>query len=210
LELFNAFDKRNEASRSETDIMSGVMSPIGEYKFVGLLAVAILAFGLTFLVVKWPLGIHRTFSQHAAVKRMLTTYYFALFSVALSLLLTFFITWFVPTFQVSRWFILLVAASSVCQILCTLIPETKGWKVRWHQILAGLSAILLLPSLFVLFYANTVQIDGKICLVISIFMMCGVIATTLIRRTRLRHQLLLQATYFIAYFVPIMYISYLM
>lgn len=179
------------------------MLPIETYKYFGLLAIGVLMCGLLLLVTLWPQGIHKTFSQHAAASRYLVGYYAALFSVVLVLLNIFFIAWFVPVFKLPGAFIFFALSSSVLQLLCTLIPETRGWKVPTHRLLAGASALLLLPCMILLFNTKV----GLVA-VISFLMMFAIVITLAVMRSRLRYALLLQAVYFAAFFTPIILLSY--
>lgn len=61
-----------------------------DYKLFGILAVSILAVGLSLVVVKWPRSRHFTFSQHVAVSKQSILYYVGLFTVVLPLLVLFF------------------------------------------------------------------------------------------------------------------------
>lgn len=179
------------------------MNPIETYRYVGVSAVVILAIGLGLLAIRWPRGIHKTFSQHAAASRCLIVYYAVLFSIVLVLLNIFFITWFIPTFRLSGIFTVLILGSSLCQLLCTFIPETNSWRIVVHRILAAASAVLLLPCLPLLFTLN----GGEIAIASFIVMTC-IIAIVFITRAKPRYSLLLQTTYFIAFFAPIIALSY--
>lgn len=130
-------------------------------KYLGLISIITLLAGLWFVVRKWPQGKHLTFSQHVAQHKSATVYYFFLFAVTLPLLNIFFVKWFTPTFNLPIWFNVLAIAASVFQIACTLVPELPGWRTRWHQALAGASAVMLLPLPIILVSSSNIGIVDK-------------------------------------------------
>lgn len=175
-------------------------------KYLGIAALAILIAGLIFLINKWPKDIHHTFSQHAATNRVSAIYYSLLFAIVLPALAVFFFSWFVPTFDISPIFTVLISLSLVCQFACTLVPEV-GKYVKIHQTLAGVSGLLLLPSLAMCILAPNLDMTTKVVTAICAAIMTMVLF--LVARKKIRHALILQATYFIAFFVPILIIAYI-
>src|SRR5882672_2950783 len=141
------------------------------YKYFGLWAFVILFVGLLFIVWRWPHGKHMTFSQHIAGARHTIVYYILLFSPALPLLVLFFTKWFVPAFGLPYLFSWFVVLASLAQYACTFIPEVGGWKTQWHQTLAGLSALCLLPPIGFLITSNALSGISKGIAVISLSVM---------------------------------------
>jgi hypothetical protein len=178
------------------------------YEFFGFLAVLILIAGLGFVVWRWPHGKHKTFSQHVAWHKSATLYYFALFAVALPILDLFFVKWFVPTFNINGWFNVFVLTSSAFQIACTLIPETVGWRVRLHQLFAGLSAVLLLPALGLVVTSQHVTTASRVISAATLAIMLGIIGLVKLVRGKHSHLLIFQSAFFVAFFITILYISY--
>ena len=179
------------------------------YKFFGLWAVLILFTGLAFVIYRWPRGKHYTFSQHVAVHRWAAVYYSLLFLLTLPLLLLFFINWFVPALQLSGWFTVSIVASAIMQFACTLVPETGGRRTAIHQTLAGISAIFLLPCLGLLLASDSVTAAGKALTILSLLTMFGIVLGVHRTKGKPGPFLLLQSGYFVAFFIPIMYISYI-
>lgn len=171
-----------------------------------MLSVLLLLAGLSFVVLKWPQGKHRTFSQHVAQHKSATIYYFFLFAVTLPLLCLFFVRWFTPTFSLSTWVNVWVISSVVFQIACTLVPETTGWRVKVHQALAGVSALLLVPVMDILARSPNIEAVGRILACLSLLSMLSIITYTV--QGKHARLLVLQSLYFAAFFVPILYISY--
>lgn len=174
-------------------------------KDLGLTSLAILAAGLIFLINKWPKDIHHTFSQHAATNTVSVIYYASLFAIVLPMLAVFLFFWLVPTFNISLGFTILIGLSLVCQYACTLVPEV-GKKVRHHQVLAGVSGLLLLPSLIIFTFVPHIDAIDRFIAIICVAVM--VVIITLAARHKAKYALLLQSVYFIAFFTPIVVISY--
>lgn len=179
------------------------------YKFFGLWAVVILAAGLVFLVRKWPQSKYQTFSQHAAAYKHTILYYILLFSVVLPLLTLFFVGWFVPAFHLSASFDVFIVLSAMAQYACTFVPEVGGRKTKAHQLLAGLSAIFLLPPMILLLSSRDVDTVGRIVTAVGFFAMLGVVCSLFLHRRKRLPLLLLQAAYFAAFLMPVLFVSYI-
>jgi len=179
-----------------------------QYKYLGFISVVLLLTGLLFVVWKWPQGKHMTFSQHVAQHKSATIYYFFLFAITLPLLNIFFIKWFTPTSNLPIWFDVFAVTASAFQIACTLVPELPGWRTKWHQLLAGTSALLLLPLPMILTNSSNIEIADRIVSAISLFVMFGVVVFAI--RVKGKHAKLLvaQAIYFAAFFALVLFISY--
>lgn len=172
-------------------------------------SVIILTLGLLFLVVRYPQGQHKTFSQHAAEHKHTIIYYNLLFTVVLTLLVAFFVGWFSPIFHLTHWFILLIATSSIAQYAATLIPEVGILKSKYHRILAGLSAFLLPPSLAILQGSSKINLIGKEVTVVSLIVMISIIFYVIVvARKRQKYLLIFQSGYFAAFFVAIVFAAY--
>ena len=179
------------------------------FQYFGLFAFLLLFSGALFIVYRWPLGKHATLSQHVAVDTTKILYYIILFTIVLALLLPFFFGWFMPTFQVSAWFGACIAAASIAQYACTLIPEVGGWKTKTHRLLAGLSAASLVPAVCILLATEAIPTTVKLLMAVGLSIMLGIIFLLLRGGGRHSHFLILQFCYFGAFFVPILLASYL-
>lgn len=177
-------------------------------KHLGLIAVFILYSGAAFVVWRWPQGKHATLSQHVALRRQSILYYILLFTVVLSLLIPFFFYWFMPTFEISVWFGVFIAIAAVAQYACTLIPEIGGWKTRYHRLLAGISAVSLVPASILLLFTDTVSGIGKLLTLVGLVIMVSIATLLLKGNGQHSHFLILQFCYFGAFFVPVLFIIY--
>lgn len=188
-----------------------MLSVIMDYKYVGLLACILLVVGLAFVVYRWPLDRHKTFSRRAATNMASIIYYFALFLIVLTLFVIFFIEWFTPTFSVSWWFNAIFIASAIFQIACTLTPDKGGRMSRWHGFFAGTSALLLAPPLIILVATGGIAIPAKIITVVSLGIMatCSYLAFSAPNHEP-RNFLLLQCLYYGSFLIPILSMSYLL
>ncbi len=186
------------------------MQPTDSFKYLGLLAFVILIIGLAFLVIRWPQNNHLTFSQHAAKQRSSILYYIGLFSITLPLLLSFFIVWFIPTFDISAWFIVFLIVSSAAQYACTFIPETSGWKVKYHRLLSGISGICLIPLLIILLFTPTITMLDKFFVMGGLATIASVLYVVMSnKKEQYEPSYIHQTIYYLGFFVPILVISYL-
>jgi hypothetical protein len=179
-------------------------------KSLGLVAFIVLVLGLAFIVARWPEGKRKTFSQRVAVERHRTLYYIALFSVALPLLLIFFLGWLAPEFGLSPWFGVFVIISAVAQYACTFIPEIGGWRTHVHRTLAGISGTFLLPALTCLLWVSTISTPTKVFTAICGATMFATAYIALVSNEETDNFLAIQIVYYAAFFAPILYVSYLM
>lgn len=139
-------------------------------------------------------------------------YYILLFSIALPLLLLFFIDWFIPTFHMPQLATTLLILAAVTQFLCTLIPETGGVKSYIHRILASLSAISLLPVVAII-VANSGDTTAETISAICFVSMVGVVAVGAVRALstkKIEHDyvLIFQSSYYLAFFVAVLSATY--
>lgn len=160
------------------------------------------------LVRKWPQGFHATFSQHAAAYRHTILYYNLLFTIVLPLLVLFFVGWFAPYFELPPVFTICLVISAVAQYIVTIIPETGGWKTRWHRIITAISALLILPALTVLLFAPSLSFVGRLIVLVGLFVMLGILVFAVIVNGKHRYLLWLQAGYYTAFLMPILLVAY--
>ena len=177
------------------------------YKHLLFVALLILVTGLIVLAVRWPQGMGKTFSQHAAAQRFTIYYYIGLFTLVLPLLLAFFVGYLIPTLQLPTWFSVCIIFSMLTQYACTLIPETGGWKTTVHRVLAGISALLLLPCLQILLAADSVSQSDKSYIVFPFLLMISAVATLIVMKGQAKHALIIQAMYFAAFFSAVLVVT---
>lgn len=185
------------------------MQLTSDFKYLGLLSVCLLLCGLIFVVMRWPQGKHLTFSQHVALQKQSIVYYSVLFCVVLPLLLLFFVGWFSPTYNLPTLFNIFIIVSSITQIACTLIPEVGGWKTKYHRALAGISAICLVPALLFIIFSSQINTISRVLAVFSTITMLGIITVLIRNGGKHSHFLILQSTYFAAFFIPVLIAAYL-
>jgi hypothetical protein len=178
-------------------------------KYLGLISFIIIVGGLFFTVWRWPGGLHMTFSQHVARRRSSVVYYSLFFALSLPLLCIFLVDWFAPTYQLPSWYNLLVIVSSIFQFLCTLVPEITGWRVIAHRILTGVSGVLLLPATALIITSPVITRTDKVLAGTCLAGMTILLAIALKNQKHYPYALLLQGGYYLLFFVPILFITYL-
>ncbi len=177
-------------------------------KHLILVALAILIPGLLFVALHWPHGIHKTFSQHVALKRASILYYFALFALVLPIIFIFFKNYLIPELALSNVVLLLVGLSSLAQIGCTLVPELGGLKAIIHQIFAGVSALLLIAVLMLISKSNSISAFDRVSIFVCMAMMTTIIGFVIFWKKTKLPALLLQASYFSLFFVGVLIATY--
>ena len=172
-----------------------------------LAVVALLIVGLTLLVFRWPQGLDKTFSQHAAAQRFTIWYYFALFLVALPLLMTFVLSWFMPTLRLPGWFGLFVGLAAALQLMVAAIPETGGWKTTWHRSLTYVSSFFLAPAIILLIASPGINNVARLVAALCLAIMLGVAVDNVLGRGH-DHILIGQAAYYGAFFAALLAAAY--
>ncbi len=182
---------------------------MNDYKHLGLLAVSILAAGLLFITLTWSKSLHESFSQSIARQKKSIIYYIVLFAIVLGLLTPFFVGWFSSAFNLSIWFNILIVVSCVTQFACTFIPEIGGRWSMYHRLLAGISRALLIPALVLLLLSSAITLTERLLVFTGLCVMLIVTVIVLRFKGKPRYFLLLQVTYFMAFFIPVIALTYL-
>ena len=149
-----------------------------------------------------------SFSQHVAKHKNAILYYQVLFSLVLTILLLFFFKRFIPEFKVRWLFGFFITMSVVTQLACTFIPETGGIITKYHRTLAGISAVLLIPTLICLLFTTNLTLISKIIISLSLLIMIFIIYEVLKNKGTHKHFLVLQSIYFLVFFISIFVISF--
>lgn len=176
---------------------------------LGYLSTLLLAAGLAFVVLKWPRGVQYTFSQHVAPRNSSSIFYSLLFIVTLTLLVIFFASYFIPMYELPIPFKQLLVISCVAQVLCTLFPERGKEKTKIHRVFAGVSAACLPLLLAILAVWPTIDGFKKILTAVCLVIMLAILCLAIFTRLRKTHPLILQIVYNGAFFVPILFLTYL-
>lgn len=167
------------------------------WAYVYLCAAIALVLALLFLVIKWPLSIHKTFSMHAAQTKALSVYYFVVFAVTMPLM-TLSLVVLAPSLQLPFIASLLLLLATLAQITCTLFPEKDSrQKIITHRTFAGISAALLLACLAVLTldssFINQVYNIGLIA------MIGAALSAVMLKE---KFSLITQSVFYLAFLVP--------
>ena len=164
-----------------------------------------LAISLAVLVLRRPLGVSKTFSQHAAQSNALSAYYFVIFAVTLPLFCLFIYSWLIPAYELSRATLYLFAVATVTQIACTLYPDRNSSRqVFTHRLLAGISAAFFFVTLLVLCLELTGAMRA-VCIA-GVGVMALVAIATISSKGKMA--LLLQAAYYLGFFAPLLILTF--
>lgn len=173
-----------------------------------LLVTIVLAAGLAYVPVRWPGGLHMTFSQHVARARWSKIYYSLLFLVTLPLLLWFFIAWFVPEKDLPAAFMWFAIVAVIFQIACTFVPEIGGVRTKVHRILAGISGLAMLPLMIILALAEHLSFFTKLVALVMLIAMLVLLTIALRNQNGHGKALLLQIGYYACFFIAILAATY--
>jgi hypothetical protein len=174
-----------------------------------LLVMILLAAGLAYVPVRWPGGLHMTFSQHVAAGRWSKNYYSLLFLITLPLLLWFFIAWFVPEKDLPTAFTWFAVVAVIFQIACTFVPEVGGTRTKVHRALAGISGFAMLPLVIMLVLAQHLSFFAKLVAAGMLIVMLALLAIALKHPRGHNKALLLQIGYYAGFFIAILAATYL-
>ena len=183
-------------------------------RYLLALAILLLIVGLVFLVVRWPQGASKTFSQHAAAQKASIIYYFLLFAVTIPMLSVFFYGYFIPTYHLSFVFSVAIALGLAGQLIAGAVPEVGGWKLRVHRTSTGWSAFGLFVATIYLAYELPLSplVFGFSLLTIVVMMCCsGLVFRSFVARQPFEHRyfLWLQVVYYVMFFGSIGLVTYL-
>lgn len=173
-----------------------------------LLTLVLSILGLGFLIIKWPGGIHMTFSQHAATNRSSKIFYSSLFMIALPILMVFFSAWFVPEKSLPVAFLWFAGIAVVFQIVCTWVPEDGGTRTVVHRILTSISGIAMLPLVAIVAMAPNLSIFVRITSLMVLLLMIALLGIALKNQKGYERALLLQVGYYSAFFLSILSATY--
>ena len=149
-----------------------------------------------------------TFSQHAATNRASKLFYSLLFITTLPILYLFFSAWFVPAKHLLSAFLWFAGISVLFQILCTLVPEEGGTKTTIHRILTGVSGVALLPLMLIMATSAHISVAGHITAWAMLCVMVFLLGIALRNQKGYHYALLLQISYYAAFFITILVSTY--
>jgi hypothetical protein len=174
-----------------------------------LLIIILLTAGLAYVPVRWPGGLHMTFSQHAATDRWSKIYYLLLFSVTLPLLLWFFIAWLVPEKNLPAAFTWFAMVAVVFQIACAFTPEVGGRLTKIHRILTGISAFAMLPLVAMLALAPALSSFTRLVAASTLVVMLVLLTIALRHQRGHSKAMLLQIGYYAGFFIALLVATYI-
>jgi len=173
-----------------------------------LLIIILLAVGLAYVPLRWPGGLHMTFSQHVAAHHWSKIYYALLFLTILPLLLLFIVVWLVPERGLPNSFIWFATIAVVFQIACTFVPETGGRRTIIHRILAAISGIAMMPLVVMLIVDQYLSFLARVVAFVVLILMLTLLSVALMYQKGYNKALLLQIGYYIGFFIAILVATY--
>lgn len=173
-----------------------------------LLVIILLVAGLAYVPLRWPGGLHMTFSQHVAVHHWSRIYYALLLLATLPLLLLFLVAWLVPERSLPSAFIWFATIAVIFQIACTFVPETGGRRTIIHRILTAISGIAMMPLVVMLIADQHLSPLARVVAFGVLILMLTLLFVVLMHRQGYNKALLLQIGYYAGSFVAILAATY--
>lgn len=172
------------------------------------LVIIMLVIGLAYTIIRWPGGMHMTFSQHAAASRWSKVYYSLLFIVTLPLLFWFFASWLIPAKDLPIAFLWFAGVAALFQILCTWFPEEGGRRTTIHRVLTGISGVAMLPQMLILATAAGIPNPVRALAWTGLVFMVALLGVALMNQRGFRWALLLQVGYYAMFFAVLSAVTY--
>lgn len=173
------------------------------------LIIVMLVIGLSYTLIKWPGGMHMTFSQHAAATRYSKVYYSLLFLTTLPLLMWFLVAWLMPNKNLPGVFLGFAGIAVLFQILCTWFPEEGGRKTKIHRTLTGISGIAMLPLLLIIGVSASVPMAVRGVTWFGLIVMMILLGISLRNQKAYKWALLLQVGYYAIFFAVLLLVTYI-
>jgi hypothetical protein len=181
------------------------------YKHWGLMGFGV--FWVTTSIMLWWLkskGIKaNSISKHAASTRPIAFVFGIVCLISSLMLITFFVRWFSPTFELSGLFNGLVVLMLLLYAIAGLVPDTKG---IWHHIhvkAALSSSALLAPLLLILILNQNVSTAARVFCCAAIVVM--ILIWNTLRKTKFESDKFLryQSMYFLSFDFSILVATYI-
>ncbi len=114
------------------------------FKFVGLVACALFICAILFVLAKVPTNPAWSLSKHAASRRAVWLVYESILSLGVVLFYIFFTQWFIPEFNLSIVFWVIITAIVSLQLVGNWLPDKNdsSLSARLHVLLYSLSGAL--------------------------------------------------------------------
>lgn len=173
-----------------------------------ILVIILLITALSFLLIKWPGGMDKTFSQHAAATKWSKVYYSLLFVVTLPLLFWYISGWLVSSKNMPDAFLWFAGIAVAFQILCTFFPEEGDLNIKIHRILTGISGVAMLPMVAIIAFSSSVSTFVNVIALLGLFIMIVLLGIALTYQKVFRRALLLQVGYYTAFFAILLSVTY--
>lgn len=153
-----------------------------------------------------PIDVRQSISHHVARKKTIHRSYALIASASLVCIGLFFSAWLIPTFRISGFFNLLVAAAIGLEFITTWVPMTEGMSYTIHQICSYTVAALLPLILWIMLpHLNREAQTAVIFAIVS--MLLFTFLFIFVKKSR-HYYLLFQSTYILLFYTALIFIAY--
>lgn len=177
-------------------------------KNLGLIAITITWIAIFILIFTQKLGSGFSISKHAITNRRTYVGMALIETVMLSLFTTFIVTWFVPTLQLGRFFMILMIVAALGLVAAAWIPDSGDKKHLVHEFCAYGAFLLFIPMMTLLVDSSTITTGTRVVAALTLmYMVVTVLLFSISRRVKeyhlpfqvaymgLLHVVILMATY---------------
>jgi hypothetical protein len=178
-------------------------------KLIGLISIFWFWLATISLLVKWPRDPRKSISQHSASLKSSYVFYTPAQVIAGVLLLIFMTRWFIPTFNLSGLYTLVISFTIGTQLVAAFLPDTiKGAVSFVHQIFAyGMALGMLVYTLLVILSPHLSNISRIFATISVLYMIFGLLGLIFTKWSKL-HYLVLQFIYISLFLATILVATY--
>lgn len=136
------------------------MELVESYKILGAVAAAVLWTAILIILHYWPRQRHWSISAHAAASRHAFLTMAIARTASTPLFFLFMTGWFVPYFDMPKWFLITATVMTSCDLVSAWTPDNQNWG-RLHKTMAYTVAALMMPITAGVVFAPLVSGVGR-------------------------------------------------
>jgi hypothetical protein len=178
------------------------------FKPLGLLSILTIWVGCAFLVYRWPGKLNMSLSHHAAQTKESKIYYALLLIPAVTAFYVFMLKWFIPTFELSEMALYVLTFGVLGQYVACIVPDTKGWASKVHQVAAYIMSVTLSIMLGFVIFSQTISTFSYWSTLIILVIMLFLYARFLFVPKTKEKFLIYQSTYVMLFHLAILICTY--
>lgn len=185
------------------------MQAVEAFKPLGVLSIATLWLAIIFMVAKWNNDKTLSISKHSAANRSAYIFMLVVQSFVFPGYILFAVKWLTPTFDLPQFFAQITILAFSLFFIAAWAPDTTGWKNKLHANAAYGAALLLVPSLTMLYLSPNVLGFAKSFVLFTLVYQLVVFTLFVANNKSSRNHLYFQAAYFLLYDLSVLVVTYM-